>query len=194
MITMTSEIMIMKGEITFGVESDRIEDLVTDRRPAKSFIAKINTTNKNVVQDHTENIGDTSIRGFAAEKRKITIDSNVIIASVFSKRVPDESTSQRVIIKCKTCDIPILTDIIVDECLKRARKPNSKTSTQTMKEKLNNISPSIIELKPIPSVEELMKKYNIRDKRDLKILYSADKTDSVILITQDKDFLTVSKV
>jgi len=145
--------------------------------------------NKNTVKDHSR---DEEEEGFVQipviEKRRITIDSNVIIAAAFSKNDPDNSASQRVIIKCRTQDIPMLTDIIADECLKRARKPNSRVSASAMNMILNEISFEIMELKPIPSADELAKKYKIRDKRDLKILFSADMTDSVIIITQDKDF------
>jgi predicted nucleic acid-binding protein len=132
--------------------------------------------------------GEGSFSETSVAKRRITIDSNVIIAAVFSKGGPDESTAQRAIIKCKTHDIPMLTDIVADECLKRARKPRSRVSISTMRTRLNDISSEIINLKPIPSIGELKKKYKIRDVRDLKILYSADITDSVIVITQDKDF------
>ena len=34
-----------------------------------------------------------------SEKRRVTIDSNIIIASVFSKGNPENSASQRVIVK-----------------------------------------------------------------------------------------------
>jgi len=121
-------------------------------------------------------------------KRKITIDSNVIIAAAFSKGGPDGSTAQRVIIKCKTQDLPMLTDVIADECLKRARRPKSRVTISEMRAKLNDVSSEIINLKPVPSAGELKKIYKIRDIHDLKILYSADKTYSEIVITQDKDF------
>ena len=120
--------------------------------------------------------------------RRITIDSNVIIASVFSKRDTEDSTSKRVIIKCRTVDIPMITDIIVDECIRRTRRSKSKATTSEMIEELNNITLDIIKLKPLPPIEELAERYKIRDKRDLQILYSADMTESAIIITQDKDF------
>jgi len=72
----------------------------------------------------------------------------------------------------------MLTDIIVTECIKRTFRPDSRASTSTMKTKLKEISPHIIRLNPITPIDELRKRYMIRDLNDLKILYSADKTDS----------------
>jgi len=82
----------------------------------------------------------------------------------------------------------MLADIIVEECLRRAIKPKSRVSIIEMRERLKEISSDIKVLRPIPSFRELSEKYNIRDKKDLKILYSADKTGSVIIVTQDRDF------
>jgi len=69
--------------------------------------------------------------------RRITIDSNVITASVFSKRDAEDPTSERAIIKCRTIDIPMITDIIADECIGRAKRSGSGATTSEMKEELH---------------------------------------------------------
>jgi len=119
-------------------------------------------------------------------KRNVTLDTNVLIAYVISKR--NNSLSKKVVMKSITDDRLMLTDIIMDECLSYARSPRAKVTTAEMKEKLKEISDHIIELKPIPSVKELAERYRIKDINDLKILYSVEMTDSVILVTYDDDF------
>ena len=41
----------------------------------------------------------------------------------------------------------------------------------------------------LPSVEELKKKYFVRDIDDLKILHSAGQTKSKLIVTRDEDFM-----
>jgi len=126
------------------------------------------------------------------EKRGVTLDSNVIIGHVISKH--DNTLLRCVVMKCISEDIPMLTDVIVNECLNYTRKPHSKVSYALMKERLNDISADIIELEPIPSAEELEKRYKIRSRKDLRILYSAETTESVIIVTQDHDFNDVGGI
>jgi len=71
---------------------------------------------------------------------------------------------------------------------KVADKKRARVSIEEISGKLKRTVLEIIDLSPVPSDEDLMKKYNIRDKNDLKILYSVDMTDSVILVTTDDDF------
>jgi hypothetical protein len=55
--------------------------------------------------------------------------------------------------------------------------------------RLDGLNVDMVKIKPIPSNDELKKRgYNIRSEKDLKILYSVDMTDSVILVTSDDDF------
>jgi predicted nucleic acid-binding protein len=67
-------------------------------------------------------------------------------------------------------------------------KQRARVSGDIMWERLRELCPQIIEVKPMPSVDELQKRYKIRDVKDLKILYSVEMTDSVILVTYDDDF------
>jgi len=119
-------------------------------------------------------------------KRNVTLDTNVLIAYVISKK--NNSLSKKVVMKSITDDRLMLTDIIMDECLRYTRTKQAKVTAAVMEEKLKEISDHIIELKPIPSVKELAERYRIRDIGDLKILYSVEMTDSVILVTYDDDF------
>ena len=117
----------------------------------------------------------------------MTLDTNVLIAYVISKH--NNSVAKKVVTRSITDDRLMLTDIIRDECLAYTRKPGARVSWKTMDEKLKQICQDVIELKPIPCMNELLKKYKIRDPKDMKILYSVDMTDSVIIVTYDDDFL-----
>jgi len=122
-------------------------------------------------------------------KRNVTLDSNVLIAYVTSKK--DNSVVRKVVTKSMTDDRLMLTDVIYEECLKYANKKNSRATRGYISQELKSVQPNIIDISPIPSDADLLKKYKIRDKTDLKILYSVDMTDSVILVTMDDDFSDV---
>ena len=83
---------------------------------------------------------------------------------------------------------------ILEECERYSRKPNAKITAEEIRRILLTISPEIIDIGPVPDVDELKKMYSIRDPKDLPILYSADMTDSVILVTDDKDFETAEGI
>jgi len=117
--------------------------------------------------------------------RNVTLDSNVLIQYVTSKK--EGSMVRRAVLKSILEDRLQLTDIIFEECVNRKRKSINKTCTE-IAESLLELPVEIIVLNPIPSVKKLAEKYYIRDPDDLKILYSADMTDSVILVTDDHDF------
>jgi predicted nucleic acid-binding protein len=90
-----------------------------------------------------------------------------------------------------TDDRLMLTNIIYDECLGYADKKGARATKDEVSKKIKEISPDIIEIRRVPKDSKLSKKYKIRDVNDLKILYSADKTKSVILVTMDDDFSDV---
>ncbi|MCL2032012.1 MAG: PIN domain-containing protein [Methanomassiliicoccaceae archaeon] len=129
-------------------------------------------------------IGDT--------KRNVTLDSSVLISYVISKH--NDTTVKKVVTKSVTDDRLMLTDVIFDECLRYTDKRKSRTTKENMSMKLRDVSPKIIDISPVPSTEELMKKYKVRDLDDLKILYSVEMTDSVILVTLDDDFTDVEGI
>jgi len=126
------------------------------------------------------------------QKRNITLDTSVLIAWIITKH--EDSIVKKVVTKSITDDRLMLTDIIYEECLKYADKRKSKASNEEITAKLSALSPKIIKISPIPSDEELLKRYRIRDTNDLKILYSVEMTDSVILITYDDDFSDIEGV
>lgn len=122
-------------------------------------------------------------------KRNVTLDSNVLVSYVVSKR--DNTVNKKVVTKSTTDDRLMLTDVIYEECLRYADKPKARATKEEMTVGLKGITPHIIDISPVPPDSELMKKYKIRDQKDLKILYSVDMTDSVILVTMDDDFSDV---
>ena len=125
-------------------------------------------------------------------KRNVTLDSNVLIAYVTSKK--DNSIIRKVVTKSMTDDRLMITDVIYEECLKYATKKDSKMTGEEISKKLLSVQSGIIDISPVPPDADLLKKYKIRDIKDLKILYSVDMTDSVILVTMDDDFSDVKGV
>jgi predicted nucleic acid-binding protein len=123
------------------------------------------------------------------QRRNVTLDSNVLISYVISKR--DDTIVRKVVIKSVTDDRLMLTDVIFAECQKYADKHESRTTKDEMSRKLKELSPEIIDISPVPSNDELKKRYKIRDLEDMKILYSVEMTNSVILVTLDDDFSDV---
>lgn len=119
-------------------------------------------------------------------QRKVTLDSNILIGYITSKK--DGSIVRKAISKSITVDQLMLTDIIVDECKGYSVKPKALATEEQIMEKILSLNVDVILLKPIPDDEELTKKYKIRSRKDLKILYSADMTQSVIIVTNDEDF------
>jgi len=124
------------------------------------------------------------------EKRNVTFDTNILIAWILSKK---EGSIYRVAVtKAVTDDRLMLTDIIWDECLGFADKKSGKkanVSKADIAAKLKGLGLKVIPIKPIPTDDELKARgYRIRDNKDLKILYSVNMTESVILVTRDDDF------
>jgi predicted nucleic acid-binding protein len=120
------------------------------------------------------------------KKRNVTLDSSVLVGWLLSKK--DDSIVRKVVIKSVNEDKLMLTDVIYAECMKHAYGRKARISKEDIAAKLQGLCPEIIKITPIPPEEDLEKKYKVRDKTDLKILYSVDITDSVILVTYDKDF------
>jgi len=119
-------------------------------------------------------------------RRNVTLDSSVLISYVISKK--NDSVVKKVVTKSTTDDRLMLTDIIADECIAYTDKPRANVFKDIMWKRLKELCPHIIEVRPMPSAEELQRKYKIRDLKDVKILYSVEMTNSVILVTYDDDF------
>ena len=121
-------------------------------------------------------------------KRNVTLDSNVLISYVVSKG--DDTVNKKVVTKSITDDRLMISDVIYDECVAYAKRPKARVTEAEIAKTLKELGP-IINISPVPSDSDLLKKYRIRDAKDLKILYSVDMTDSVILVTMDDDFTDV---
>ena len=124
------------------------------------------------------------------KRRKVTLDSNVLISYVISKK--DNTINKKVVIKSVTDDRLMLSDVIFEECLRHADGKKARATREEIASKLLEISPEIIQISPVPPTEDLLMRYKIRDLSDLKILYSVEMTESVILVTMDDDFSDVT--
>jgi predicted nucleic acid-binding protein len=114
-------------------------------------------------------------------RKKVTLDSNVIISGV----TYGSKTANKAIDRSVEDDRLMMTNVIYDECMKHAK--DKKKSQSVMKKRLDEIAPNVIQIE-VPTQKELKKKYRIRDDNDYKILYSADVTNSKILVSGDNDF------
>jgi len=123
------------------------------------------------------------------KKRNVTLDSSVLVSYIISKR--DDTIVKKVVTKSVTDDRLMLTDVIYEEVMRQADKRKARVTREETDLKLRELSPEIIDISPVPSNEELEKRYKIRSLKDLKILYSVEMTDSVILVTLDDDFTDV---
>ena len=120
----------------------------------------------------------------------MTFDSSVLISYIGSKN--GTTLADKAINKAKTDGIPIITNILLEECVAvTERKKTGRGQITAPKEevclKLSSIG-KIVRI-PLVSDDELKERYGNRDVTDLKILYSADMTGCVLLIAYDKDFL-----
>jgi predicted nucleic acid-binding protein len=113
------------------------------------------------------------------------LDTSVLIAWVITKN--DDSIVKKVVLKAVNEDRLMLSDIIYDECLKYGDKRKAKATKEEIVAKLTELGP-VVRISPVPPEEELLKRYRIRDRDDLRILYSVEMTNSVILVTYDDDF------
>ena len=128
-------------------------------------------------------------------RRKVTFDANTIISYIITKK--KDSLVRNAINKAKEIDQIMLTDIIEEEVINFADKPQGRAinaTRESMRNGITQITTHIIALKPIPSNEELAKKYQIRDWGDLKIIESSERTESEFLITYDRAFLKAKGV
>ena len=126
------------------------------------------------------------IRNSVFGKRKVTLDTSVILSDI----VFDSKTAKEAVGKSTTDDEIMFTTIIYDECINfTGSKKNRKNMTKDeMDKQLKERFGGPIEI-DTPSVEEMKKKYWVRDDEDLKILHSAELTRSKIIVTRDDDLL-----
>ena len=127
------------------------------------------------------------------------LDTNILCPGL---RFPRGKNAKAIEKSLEEDDLQI-TSINYDEVCHAARrsaakaKKNNKKPRMTYEETVNALNNvvartkkgRVIPLNPL-SDDELEKKYPNRDKSDRKIIYAADKTDTEILVTEDKDYYT----
>jgi putative PIN family toxin of toxin-antitoxin system len=116
-------------------------------------------------------------------KRKVTIDTNVFISGI----VYGSDTAKKAMDKSVKEDDLMLTNVIYIECVKVVSRKEPSSVCREVEKQLLQLRAKPIEIY-LPPHMELKRMYYIRDEDDYRILYSADATDSDLLITGDKDF------
>ncbi len=116
-------------------------------------------------------------------RRKVSVDANVLIAAVVyrSKQMP------RVLDSIRSRDELIVSNIILFQCTRQAMKSKCPLTSEEIREAILDICPDVVEIEIVP-VEDLRRRYSMRDDSDLETLYSVDMTRSEILVTGDDDF------
>ena len=120
------------------------------------------------------------------DKDRIVIDSGVIMAVVAyrSRRLLP------VFEKAKKEDDLVISNIILMQCARQANKEKCELSRDEIIAKVKELCPNVVEIAILP-LEELKKRYSIRDDSDLEILYTADVLDADIIIASDSDFFDI---
>ena len=130
---------------------------------------------------------------FNWKRRNVTFDTNVLLEYVLSKK--EDSLIRKAIAKAVEKDNLMLTDVILDEAMAYERKDTTgRYDADAIRVKLIEIAGAPIIISPIPDVIDLKKMFEIDDEDDLKILWSAQMTNSVIIVTSDKHYFHVSGV
>ena len=126
-----------------------------------------------------------SFDGRPPGRRNVLLDSSVLISYIISKK--DGSVAKKVVTKARDDDNLMITDVIRDEILGYASKDSGYTE-EMLERGLEGIGAPIFYLGKIPPLDELKRRYYIRDDNDYKVLYSVDLTGSTIVVTYDDDF------
>ncbi len=117
------------------------------------------------------------------DRKRVMIDTGVIMAVVAYR-----SKSLRPLFdKARREDDLVISNIILMQCARQAGKKKCGLSRDEIIGRVKELCPDVVEIAVVP-LEELKKKYSIRDESDLEVLHSADMLDADILVTGDKDF------
>lgn len=116
-------------------------------------------------------------------KRRVSVDANVLMAAIAYR----SKVAPQVLDRIRDRDDLIVSNIILLQCTRQAGKKNCRLDEEAIRRAVLEICPDVVVIELLP-LEELRKRYSIRDEGDLEVLYSADVTHSDILITGDKDF------
>ena len=112
------------------------------------------------------------------------LDSNILISALAYK----SEQSVKAVEKAETDDHLILPSVVEQECIEYTRKRKKAViSERTMHNRLSKLDAERVTV-VTPKVSELKKRYYIRDENDYKILNAADKTNTDIFVTGDKDY------
>lgn len=134
----------------------------------------------------------TMVRSRDRKRRPVTMDINALVDFVLSKK--EEAVIRKAMRKAVEEDRLMLTDVSLEEAMAFAtkRKKNRGETAEHIRDVLVSVAGQPIVIQPIPPIEELRKTIRMDDDDDLKIVYSSNITDSVILITRDHHFYRVT--
>ncbi len=116
-------------------------------------------------------------------RRKVSVDANVLLAAIVYR----SKTMPILLDRINQCDTLIVSNIILFQCTRHANREECTLSEKQIRDAVLKICPDVVEIELL-SVEDLRKRYSIRDESDLETLYSVDATGSDIFITGDRDF------
>ena len=116
-------------------------------------------------------------------KRRVSVDANVLMAAIAYR----SKVAPLVLDRIRSRDNLVVSNIILLQCTRQAGKKNCCLDEDAIRRAVLEICPDVAVIEVLP-LEELRRRYSIRDEGDLEVLYSADATHSEILITGDKDF------
>lgn len=125
---------------------------------------------------------------FFRNKSKVTVDTGIIVAALIYK----SSTLRNVLETVKEKDEMMLSNIILFQCKRQSKKRNCPYTSEEIEKMIRDIFPDVVRVDLVP-LEVMKALYRIRDDDDLEILYSADMTDSEIILSSDRDFFDKSK-
>lgn len=118
------------------------------------------------------------------ERKTVVVDTGVIMAVVAYR----SKTLEPVFDKARREDDLVISNIILMQCARQAGKKKCSLDRDEIIARVKELCPNVVEIAIVP-LEELRRRYSIRDESDLEILYSADMLDADILVTSDRDFL-----
>ncbi len=116
-------------------------------------------------------------------KRRVSVDANIIMAVVAynSKSLPP------VFDRIRRKDTLVVTNIIMMQCLRQTRKKQCRLTEEQIRTAVLGLCPEITIVDILP-LEELRKRYSIRDESDLETLHSIAASGTDVFITGDGDF------
>lgn len=125
----------------------------------------------------------TILSDLFSKRRRVTVDTNIIVAAL----IYGSADCRNVLDTVKECDELMMTNIILFQCTRQSRKKHCPLDSEEIEKRVREMCPDVRYVEIIP-LEQLKRRYYIRSDKDYETLYSADVTDSEILLTSDNDF------